>query len=101
MGNGPAQVAQMADMRNHSPAHTGIFDIGDTEILAGIPDDLADGRVMHMGYPGKQVMFDLEIEAAHPPGNKPVTGRKIGGGFELVDSPFVFHFMGFHIGFGE
>ncbi len=60
--------------------------------------DLTQRRIMHMGYFGKQVMFDLKIQSAHQPGNQPVMGGKIGRGHYLVNRPFVFHFTGFDIG---
>lgn len=57
------QVLQMRNMRGHGRSHFRIFNIRNSKILAGFFDDLADGRVMHMRDPGKQMMLNLEIQS--------------------------------------
>jgi hypothetical protein len=65
------------DMGCQRHPHFGIFYIRDAEILAGLFDDLADSRVVYVGDPREKMVFYLEIQSAHPPGNKPVAGGKL------------------------
>lgn len=56
-----AQVFKVCNMRYYCRSHFWILDIRDTKILASLFYNLADSRVMYMGYPGKKMMFYLEI----------------------------------------
>ena len=78
-------------MRSHSIPHPRIFDIDQTIFETGLPDDLADRRIMNVGYFGEKMMLDLEIESAHQPGYHRVTRSEIRGSFDLMYRPFVLH----------
>lgn len=74
------------------------FIIGYIEFPAGLFDDLADFRIMHMADPGKEVMFDLVIQTAPKPAMPFLFGGKIGGGVDLMDGPVVFNDKRFSLG---
>lgn len=84
-------LAKEGHVRRNSHSYFRILDILDTVFLAGAFDDLADGRIVYMGDLGKQVVFDLEIEAADQPANQLILGSKIGRRLDLVNGPFIFH----------
>src|ERR1700712_1726871 len=84
-------------MRGYSITYAGIFDINQTIFLAGLPDNLADGRIVNVRYFREKMMFDLEIQPAYQPGNNRILRGEIGGGLDLMDSPLVFQFIGFNI----
>src|SRR5450432_63087 len=88
-------------MRGHGITHPGILYIGQSVFLASLPDDLADGRIMDMGYFGKKMMFDLEIQSSDQPGNDRVVGSKISRGTDLVYGPLVLHPARLDIGNGK
>jgi hypothetical protein len=50
----------------------------------------SDRGVMHAADFRKQMVFNLVVEATHVPGQQSVRGGEIGGGFHLVNQPFVF-----------
>src|SRR5258708_1317895 len=85
-------------MRSNGIPYPGIFDIDQTIFLAGLPDDLADSRIVNVRYFRKEMMFDLEIQSAYQPGNDRVIRSEISGRFDLVYRPFVFELIGFYIG---
>lgn len=88
-------------MAGHGIAYPGILDIVDAVFLTGLPDDLADGRIVYMGYLGEEVVFNLEIESAYQPAHQFVMCRKISGGFQLVNCPLVVELAAHFIGHGE
>src|SRR5882757_194948 len=88
-------------MRGNGITHPGIFNIDQAVLLAGLPDDLADGRIMNMGYLGEKMMLDLEVQSAYQPGNDRVAGSKISRRLDLVHRPFVFQLIGVDISNGK
>ena len=56
-------------------------------------------RVMNVANVREQVMFDLKIQAACPPRQKPIAVRKICGRFHLVNSPSIIN-IAVGIGYG-
>src|SRR5688572_31108112 len=46
---------------------------------------------MHMGYPGEQVMLDLEVETPDIPGKQFIVRREVHGGIHLMNCPVVLH----------
>lgn len=85
-------------MRGHGITHPGKFYIRQPIFLASLPDDLADGRIMDMGYFGEKMMFDLEVQSPHQPGNDWVVSGEISRGTDLVYGPFVLQSARFDIG---
>jgi hypothetical protein len=61
-------LPQKSDMRSDRITDPGIFDIDQPIFLAGLPDDLADGRIVNVRYFGEKMMLDLEIQPADQPG---------------------------------
>ena len=51
-----------------------------TVLLRGALHDWRNIAVMHMANMRKQVVFDLEIQTAQAPVQKPVVAREVGGG---------------------
>ena len=97
----PSHLPQKGHMRGDGIPYPGIFDIDQAIFLAGLPDDLADRRIMNMRYFGEKMMFDLEIQPPDQPGDHRVTRSEIGRRLDLVNSPLIFQFIGIHIGHGE
>ena len=48
-------------MGSYSQAYFRIFQIRNPIFETGLPDDLADGRIVHMRYFGKEMMLNLKI----------------------------------------
>src|SRR5258706_13044934 len=88
-------------MRGNGITHPGILDIDQAILLACLPDDLADGRIMNMGYLREKMMLDLEIQSSDQPGNYRIVGSKISGCLDLVYRPFIFQLIGVNIGNGK
>ena len=81
-------------MRSNRIPHPRVLDIDQPIFLAGLPDDLADRRIMDVRYFWEKMMLDLEIQAAYQPANHGIPGSKIGSRTDLVDRPLVFHLPG-------
>src|SRR5579863_5840562 len=88
-------------MGSHGIPHPGIFYIYQPVFLAGLTDDLADRRIMDLGYFREEMMFDLEIQSPHQPGNNRVVGCEIGGRPDLVHGPLILQSAGLDIGYGK
>jgi len=88
--SGSSHLLQEAHMGNNGMAHLRVFDVRNAILGAGVFNDAPEVAVMHMGNFGKEVMLDLEIEAAHQPADEFIPGRKISRGLQLVDRPFIF-----------
>ena len=88
-------------MRNNCMTHFSVFNIFNTELFAGLFNDFADGRVVHMRDFWKQMMFYLEIQSTNQPGDQFVFCGKICSGLNLVNSPFIFNSIGISIGTGK
>lgn len=68
-------------MGRYGFGHFPIAMIGQIELAAFVTYNPADGRVVDMADPGKEVVFNLEVQPAHKPGDEPVARCEIGGGF--------------------
>src|SRR5579872_1987166 len=88
-------------MGSHGITHSRIFYIDQPVFLAGLAYDLADGRIMNMGYFREEMMFDLEIQPPHQPGNHRVVGCEIGSRTDLVHGPLILEPAGLDIGYGK
>ena len=64
-------------------------------------DDLREGRVVGMADPRKEVMLDLEIEAADEPRQRTVSMREIHRRFDLMGCPIALHDLCGQRRFGE
>src|SRR5687768_9344908 len=83
---------QKSHMRGYSGTYPFVFYVLNAVFLAGFLNDLADSRIMYMRYFGKQMVFYLEIQSTNQPTYQFIPGGKIGRCFQLVNSPFIFHF---------
>ena len=84
-------------MRYNCLAHFTILNIFYPVFFTGLPDYFADCRVVYMRYFGEQVMFDLEVKSTDKPAYQLIIGSKVCGSLQLVNSPLIFHFVGFNI----
>ena len=99
--SGPAHVFQVRGMRNDGMAHFSEFNIFYAVFLAGLFNDLADGRVVDMRDFREQVMFYLEIQTANKPADHFIPGGKICRGLYLVYGPFILNGIDICIGYRE
>jgi len=97
----PSHLPQESHMRGYRIPYPGKFDIDQPVFLAGLPDDLADGRIMHMRYFREKMMLDLEVQPSDQPGHHGIIRSEIGRRLDLVYRPFVFQFTGLYIGNGK
>ena len=88
-------------MAGYGIAYPGVLDIHQPVFLAGLSNDLADGRVMDVRYFREKMMFYLEIQPSYQPGDDPVLGGEISRSLDLVDRPLVLHLACIYIGGGE
>src|ERR1700693_6217881 len=86
-------------MRSYGKPYISEFNVINTMFLTDLLNNLTKSGVMNMRYFWKQMMLNLKIQTACQPGNKFIFCRKIGSGFYLVYSPFIFHFTGFGISY--
>lgn len=59
-------VPQFLDSRNVTHVNVsegGMSVVRDLELLAGLLDDVRDGRIVHVANSGEQVMLNLEVQA--------------------------------------
>ena len=85
-------------MGSNSITNPGELDVNQAIFLAGLPDDLADGRIMNVRYFGEKMMLDLKIKSADQPGDNRIAGGEICRCLDLMYRPLVFQFVGIHIG---
>src|SRR5580692_10172250 len=90
----PAHLTQKSHMRRHCLVDPRIFNVYQPILKAGLPDDLADRRIMNVRYFGEKMMLNLEVQATDQPADYRVPGGKIGRSTDLVDSPFILHLAG-------
>ena len=65
--------------------------VAQVELLAGLPYDPAQGRIVNVADAREEVMLDLVVEPANHPGDDRVTGCEVGRCLDLMDGPFVFN----------
>jgi hypothetical protein len=68
-----------------------MFQVRNIKIRTSLTDDFTDSGIMYVRNAGKQMVFDLEVQSAYPPGDETVSGGKIGRSHQLVNGPFMFH----------
>ena len=86
------ELLQKTMVCDYSSAHTRVGDIGNAKLSARSLDDFADRRIVDVANARKQVVLDLEIQAAAVPRRQLAFWRKIHGGLHLVNGPFVVDF---------
>src|SRR5579863_10222441 len=96
-----SHLPEKGDMRSDGITNPRILDVDKPILLAGLPDDLADRRVMDMRDLGEEMVLDLEVQSTYQPGYNAVAGGKIRGGPDLVDSPLVLHLARGLVGYRE
>ena len=65
-------------MTDHGAEQRAGTQVGQLEVGAGLPDDAAERRVVHMGNLGEEMVFHLVIQTAGEEGDELIAGRKIG-----------------------
>jgi hypothetical protein len=58
-----------------------------TEFRSSFANNPGNGRVMNVGNVWEKVMLYLIIQAPKIPGQKPIVGRKVGSGLQLMNGP--------------
>ena len=71
----------------HSAAHRGEYRVWRAKFGTRALNDSAQGRVVDVADPGKQVVFDLVVQAARVPGHNGVVGGEVGRGLQLMLVP--------------
>ena len=84
-------------VRRNCIPHFLVFDIRYSKLTAGLLDNAADLRVVYVRDLGKQVVLDLEVEAAYKPADPFAVRRKISRCLQLVNCPLVVNFTGLRI----
>jgi len=88
----PAKMFEVGDVRSHSHAHFRVFDIHNSEILAGFLNDLADSWVVNMGDTGKKGGVQSG-KFSHLPTRISICCvlAKFAVRLQLVNGPFILH----------
>src|SRR3984885_11713981 len=96
-----SHLPEKGDMRSDGITNPRILDVYKPIFLAGLPDDLADRRVMDMRDFGEEMVLDLEVQSPNQPGYNGIACGKIRGSPDLVDSPLVLHLARGLVGYRE
>jgi uncharacterized membrane protein YphA (DoxX/SURF4 family) len=83
----PAHQAQPAKVGGDGRPERRAHRVAHAELFAHLADDWRNPGIVHMADMRKQVVFDLEVESPHVPGEETVGGREIDRGLDLVHRP--------------
>src|SRR5690606_7117064 len=77
------------------------FNVFHIKILTGLLNNFTYLRIVYMRYFRKKMVFYLKIQTSNQPTDHFILSGKICRGFNLMNCPFVFYFIGVGIRYRE